>query len=113
MCGKEGVVDMVTDALRSEVRSSCSNNEDVTSAKGFFSEYCAMNKGTTTFAVPDGPPGDSEFPREQRSDGANKPVSYYITALPQFKALRSCAQDAVAEAVLTVSLSHFSMFVWC
>ncbi|GFP60482.1 hypothetical protein TASIC1_0019002800 [Trichoderma asperellum] len=44
-----------------------------------------MNNGTTTFTQPAGPPGD---------------MTYHITALPQFKSLRSCAQSGVASAIL-------------
>jgi hypothetical protein len=39
--------------------NSCSNGGDISDAVGFYSEYCAMNNGTTTFTEPAGPPGDS------------------------------------------------------
>lgn len=38
---------------------SCSGGGDISDAVGFYSEYCAMNNGTTTFTEPPGPPGDS------------------------------------------------------
>ncbi|GAO19188.1 uncharacterized protein UV8b_08283 [Ustilaginoidea virens] len=75
----------ISETLSKSVRLSCTNDQDVTAAQAFYNEYCAMNSGTTSFAAPQGPPGD---------------VSYYITALPQYKALRSCAQSAVSSAVL-------------
>lgn len=40
-------------------RTSCSGGGDISDAVGFYSEYCAMNNGTTTFTEPPGPPGDS------------------------------------------------------
>jgi hypothetical protein len=63
VCGKEYVVDHVNDVISKSVRSSCSNAQDITSAQNFYGEYCRMNNGTTSFAVPEGPPGDSEFER--------------------------------------------------
>ncbi|KAM0449146.1 hypothetical protein ACHAO4_007808 [Trichoderma viride] len=66
-------------------RTSCSGGGDISDAVGFYSEYCAMNNGTTTFTEPPGPPGD---------------MTYHITALPQFKSLRTCAQSGVASAIL-------------
>lgn len=50
----------VRTTISRSVRSSCSNDEDVTLAFDFFDEYCAMNEGTTTFEKPESPPGDSE-----------------------------------------------------
>lgn len=41
--------------------NSCSNGGDISDAVGFYSEYCAMNNGTTTFTEPPGPPGDSTW----------------------------------------------------
>ncbi|KAK2612502.1 hypothetical protein QQS21_001440 [Conoideocrella luteorostrata] len=75
----------VSETLSKSVRSSCSNDEDVTAAQGFFNQYCAMNSGTTSFAGPQQPPGD---------------MTYYITALPQYKSLRACAQSAMSYAIL-------------
>jgi hypothetical protein len=59
VCNKEYVVSMVSETISRSVRSSCSNNQDVTSALNFYHEYCNMNNGTTSFAKPEGPPGDS------------------------------------------------------
>ncbi|EXU99930.1 hypothetical protein X797_007059 [Metarhizium robertsii] len=75
---------LVSETMSRSVRSSCSNDEDVTAAQGFFNDYCAMNSGTTSFAGPPRPPGD---------------MTYYVTALPQFKSLRSCAQSAMSYVV--------------
>ncbi|KAF7549477.1 hypothetical protein G7Z17_g6364 [Cylindrodendrum hubeiense] len=86
VCSKSEVVSSVSDVLRKSVKYSCSNNQDLTTAQSFYNEYCAMNQGTTAFATPKGPPGD---------------MTYYITALPQFKSLRDCAQSAVSYAILS------------
>ncbi|KAK7397743.1 hypothetical protein QQX98_012884 [Neonectria punicea] len=88
VCSKDAVVSDVSETIRKSVKYSCSNNQDVTSAQHFYNEYCAMNEGTTRFATPDGPPGD---------------MTYQITALPQFKSLRGCAQSAISYAVLSQS----------
>ncbi|KAL7940931.1 hypothetical protein V8C42DRAFT_202936 [Trichoderma barbatum] len=85
VCGKGGIPAAVSDVISKSVRYSCSNGGDITAAQDFYNEYCAMNNGTTTFTQPPGPPGD---------------MTYHITALPQFKALRSCAQSGVASAIL-------------
>ncbi|KAF5012052.1 hypothetical protein FDECE_1873 [Fusarium decemcellulare] len=88
VCNKKDVVHDITETLKSSVKYSCSNNQDVTSAQNFYSEFCAMNDGTTSFATPKGPPGD---------------MSYYITALPQYRSLNKCAQSGIASAVLEQS----------
>lgn len=63
VCSKSYVVDEISETIRKSVKYSCSNNDDVTSAHNFYNEYCAMNEGTTYFAPPNGPPGDSRsFP---------------------------------------------------
>lgn len=62
VCNKAYVVSKVSETISRSVRSSCSNNEDVTSALNFYHEYCNMNNGTTTFEPAEGPPGDSMSP---------------------------------------------------
>ncbi|RBQ73415.1 hypothetical protein FVER53590_04259 [Fusarium verticillioides] len=88
VCSKKDVVKDITSTLKSAVKYSCSNNGDVTSAQNFYSEFCQMNDGTTSFAPPKGPPGD---------------MSYYITAMPHFKSLDKCAQSGIASAVMEQS----------
>ncbi|KAK0386759.1 hypothetical protein NLU13_6595 [Sarocladium strictum] len=84
VCSKDNVTPRVSETLTNSVKYSCSNNEDITAAQNFYHEYCAMNNGTTSFAKPTGPPGD---------------MSYYVTAMTQFKSLNSCAQSAVSSAL--------------
>ncbi|KAJ6438773.1 putative Vacuolar protein 8 [Purpureocillium lavendulum] len=83
VCKGSKVTD-IDKSLSESARSSCTNNEDMTAAVGFFSEYCAMNNGTTSFAKPPRPPGD---------------MTYHITGLPQFKSLNKCAQQGVSSAI--------------
>ncbi|KAK3186031.1 hypothetical protein K4F52_005255 [Lecanicillium sp. MT-2017a] len=85
LCAKKGIVGPVQDEMSAEIRNSCSNGEDVTIAANWFTDYCNMNNGTTSFATPQGPPGD---------------MTYYITALSQYKALNSCAQSGIDDAVM-------------
>ncbi|KFY22743.1 hypothetical protein V493_06354 [Pseudogymnoascus sp. VKM F-4281 (FW-2241)] len=83
VCSKSNVVEMITKTLSSTVSKRCDHKEDASIAVEFYSQYCAMNQGTTSFAL-HLPPGN---------------MSYYITGLPQYQALESCAQsglDAVA-----------------
>lgn len=61
MCTKDAVTSDVSDTMSRSVKYSCSNNEDITAAREFYHEYCAMNEGTTSFKRPEGPPGDSTF----------------------------------------------------
>lgn len=62
VCSKPHVTSSVSNALVSSIKYYCSNTEDLSFAQTFYHEYCAMNNGTTSFAVPSGPPGDSELP---------------------------------------------------
>ncbi|KAH7261499.1 uncharacterized protein BKA55DRAFT_504504 [Fusarium redolens] len=82
VCNKKDVVRDITSTLKSAVKYSCSNNGDVTSAQNFYSEFCQMNDGTTSFAPPKGPPGDT---------------------MPHFKSLNKCAQSGIASAVMEQS----------
>ncbi|KAK5625977.1 hypothetical protein RRF57_001693 [Xylaria bambusicola] len=71
--------------IDSSVKYWCdSHTIDVVSAQGVFSGYCGLVDGTSKFPETTDPPGD---------------VNYYITALPQYKALASCAQSAVSYNV--------------
>ncbi|KAM0331371.1 hypothetical protein ACHAQA_003043 [Verticillium albo-atrum] len=70
--------------IKSEVSWSCENAHDITSAQAFFSAYCDMNEGTTSFPTPSPPPGD---------------MSYYITALDGYTSLDSCAQSGLSSIV--------------
>ncbi|KAL2176234.1 uncharacterized protein P884DRAFT_300909 [Thermothelomyces heterothallicus CBS 202.75] len=54
---------------------------DVSSARGMFAAYCAMNDATTKFPVPSTPRGD---------------MSYYITDLPDYSSLAPKAAAAAA-----------------
>ncbi|RGP79655.1 hypothetical protein FLONG3_2209 [Fusarium longipes] len=85
VCNKKDVVLDINSTLKSAVKRSCSNDAVVTSAQNFYSQFCLMNQGKTSFASPKSPPGD---------------MSYYITALPQFKSLDKCARKGVSTALM-------------
>lgn len=55
------MTESISKVITKSVEYSCSNKEDITAAQNFYHEYCAMNNGTTSFAPPQGPPGDSMF----------------------------------------------------
>jgi hypothetical protein len=107
VCGKSDLVEDVQATITSSVKYSCENNEDVTLAANFYTEYCNMNNGTTSFATPDGPPGDSKrgnalVPEFEQSADQGLLVTYHITALTEYRLLDSCAQSGVSEAVVDV-----------
>ncbi|PMB64454.1 hypothetical protein BM221_009843 [Beauveria bassiana] len=103
-CSKKNVVDQINASLGQEVRKSCSNADDVTLASSFYTQFCAMNEGTTSFGAMPGPPGDKSgaFVANAKLLMLYQ-VSYYITALPQFSSLRPCAQTGIVEAVMSQS----------
>ncbi|OBS21184.1 hypothetical protein FPOA_07522 [Fusarium poae] len=88
VCNKKDVVRDIDSTLKSAAKRSCSNNADVTSAQNFYSQFCLMNDGKTSFASPKSPPGD---------------MSYYITALPEFKSLDECARKGLSTIVMNQS----------
>ncbi|KAH7323039.1 hypothetical protein B0I35DRAFT_349956 [Stachybotrys elegans] len=83
-CERTDIVEMVTSSLASLAQSSCSNREDVTSALDFYSAYCNLINGTSSFPPAPRPSGD---------------MTYHITDLPDFKSLRDCAQTGVSSAI--------------
>ncbi|KAM0276007.1 hypothetical protein ACHAQH_007177 [Verticillium albo-atrum] len=85
VCGKSDVVDLVRSNLTSRILDRCDNREDLKLAEEVYSEYCAMNNGTTSFAPIPSPPGD---------------MTYHITALSQYSSLPECAKEAVSSAVI-------------
>ncbi|RXG41774.1 hypothetical protein VDGE_30526 [Verticillium dahliae] len=82
---KGDVVELVRSELTSRILDNCDNREDVGIATEIYSEYCAMNNGTTSFAPIDNPAGD---------------MTYHITALSQYSSLPECARRAVSRAVI-------------
>ncbi|CEI68836.1 unnamed protein product [Fusarium venenatum] len=88
VCNKKDVVRDIESTLKSAAKRSCSNNADVTSAQNFYSQFCLMNEGKMSFASPKSPPGD---------------MSYYITALPEFKSLDECARKGLSAVVMNQS----------
>ncbi|KAH6892460.1 hypothetical protein B0T10DRAFT_294894 [Thelonectria olida] len=74
--------------LKHYVEIECSSNSaDVKSARDVFAAYCLLNSGITTVPTQTNPPGD---------------MTYYITDLPQFSRLKSCAKTAVESEVMSL-----------
>ncbi|CAG2015943.1 unnamed protein product [Fusarium graminearum] len=88
VCNKKDVIRDINLTLKSAAKRSCSNDADVTSAENFYSHFCLMNEGKTSFPSPKSHPGD---------------MSYYITALPQFKSLDECARKGLSTVVMNQS----------
>ncbi|KAI0888276.1 uncharacterized protein GGS22DRAFT_185654 [Annulohypoxylon maeteangense] len=77
----------VSQSINTSVKYSCSSHTaDIDSAQAVFAGYCGLVHGTSSFPTTSNPPGD---------------MTYYITALPEFSSLASCAQDAVSTAVMS------------
>ncbi|KAL2214397.1 hypothetical protein CC79DRAFT_146151 [Sarocladium strictum] len=85
VCQKKDVVELIRSEFSSRIANSCQNREDVGFAADFYDEYCALNNGTSSFAPIPTPPGD---------------MTYYITGLPAFSALKECGRSAISSAVL-------------
>ncbi|KAF4997540.1 hypothetical protein FDECE_12070 [Fusarium decemcellulare] len=76
----------ISQSINSVVGQGClSNKDDVKSAQAMFAAYCGMNSGTTSFPTTTLPPGD---------------MSYYVTNLPQYASLDTCAQLCVDIAAM-------------
>ncbi|KAI0182785.1 hypothetical protein EV127DRAFT_354119 [Xylaria flabelliformis] len=85
-CKKNQNSKWASDQIASSVKFYCdSHTADITSAQEIFAGYCGLVDGTTSFPATTNPPGD---------------MTYYITALKEFKALASCAQTALSYNVL-------------
>ncbi|RSL44662.1 hypothetical protein CEP53_011121 [Fusarium sp. AF-6] len=76
----------VSEMINTGVGQLCSSNkDDIKSAQAMFAAYCAMNSGKTSFPTASSPPGD---------------MSYYVTNLPQYSSLETCAQLCVDIAAM-------------
>jgi len=59
VCEKPQNSAAISQTINTEVRSSCSNTADVSSAQAFFAAYCNLNSGISSFPTPTRPSGDS------------------------------------------------------
>ncbi|KAE9380440.1 hypothetical protein N431DRAFT_395306 [Stipitochalara longipes BDJ] len=77
----------ISEKINTYIGQMCgtTHTEDSTSAQAVFSGYCGMEAGTTAFPSPSYLPGD---------------VTYYITDLPSYSSLATCAQFAVSYPVM-------------
>ncbi|KAK3692658.1 hypothetical protein B0T22DRAFT_21432 [Podospora appendiculata] len=84
-CSKNQNALVVSQAINSNVKYSCSSHTaDISSAQAMFQAFCALNNGTSDFPKATDPPGE---------------MTYYITDLPQYNSLASCAASALSYAV--------------
>ncbi|KAK3333461.1 hypothetical protein B0T19DRAFT_126614 [Cercophora scortea] len=84
-CSKNQNALVVSQAINSNGKYSCSSHTaDISSAQAMFQAYCALNNGTSDFPTTSNPPGE---------------MTYYITDLPQYNSLASCAASALSYAV--------------
>ncbi|KAE8442365.1 hypothetical protein EG329_003436 [Mollisiaceae sp. DMI_Dod_QoI] len=83
-----------SESLNTQIKYSCgsTHSADITSAQAVLAGYCGLANGTSSFPTPSYLPGS---------------VSYYITALPQYNSLASCAQEALSAPV------HAQMYSDC
>ncbi|KAJ8125420.1 hypothetical protein O1611_g8220 [Lasiodiplodia mahajangana] len=89
-CEKDQNSLYVSSLIDSSIQFQCEGHTaDASSALAVFSGYCGLVDGTTSFPTTTDPPGD---------------MTYYITALSEYKALAPCAQSAVASNVLRQTL---------
>lgn len=86
VCSKDQNSLAASESLGSQIRETCgsTHTEDMTSAQAVLAGYCGLANGTTSFQTPSYLPGS---------------VSYYITALPNYQSLASCAQEAVSAPI--------------
>jgi hypothetical protein len=78
----------VSEQIGSNMGDYCgsTHTEDVTSAEAVFAAYCGL--------------GNNSYPAFPTTSALSGDVTYYITDLPQFSSLASCAQYAVSYPVL-------------
>ncbi|KAI0405054.1 hypothetical protein F4802DRAFT_195416 [Xylaria palmicola] len=84
-CKKNQNSEWASSQISASVKQNCYGHAaDISSAQEVFAGYCGLVDGTTSFPETTDPPGK---------------MTYYITALQEYKALASCARDAVSYHV--------------
>ena len=120
VCQKNQNSLVVSQTINAAVSQACdSQTANIASAQAFFSAYCKLNAGTSSFPTASNPPGDSELPLfffffrflllfffcllscQAADQLPQNAVSYYITDMPQYSSMVRCAKDALSSAVLT------------
>ncbi|PHH53581.1 hypothetical protein CFIMG_005303RA [Ceratocystis fimbriata CBS 114723] len=91
MCSKNQNSADVSQSMASSIRESCDSPDDIDSAQAVFQGYCNMVDNTTSFASPSSPPGD---------------MTYYLTAMPAFSSIITCAKVGLSDAVSIVASSQ-------
>lgn len=107
---------MISQLINTNVRTACSSmTADLSSAQAFFAAYCNMLNGTSSFPTASSPPGDSTsclLSVMTTTPLTPAPVSYYITDMPQFSSLSSCAATALSYGVFSVGLQTSGEGLW-
>ncbi|KAI0164005.1 hypothetical protein GGR57DRAFT_272348 [Xylariaceae sp. FL1272] len=81
-CGKDQNSLWASGEINTSIKYSCgSQGGYLSSAQALFAGYCGLVDGTSKFPTTSDPPGD---------------VTYYVTALEEFRSLAPCAQSAVS-----------------
>ncbi|KAL5600916.1 hypothetical protein BROUX41_005751 [Berkeleyomyces rouxiae] len=91
MCSKNQNSADISQSMASSIRESCDSSDDINSAQDVFQGYCNMVDNTTSFVSPSSPPGD---------------MTYYLTGMPGFSSIISCAKIALSDAVSIVASSQ-------
>lgn len=92
VCSKNQNSLAASESLNSQIKFTCgsTHSADISSAQAVLAGYCGLANGTSSFPTVSYLPGD---------------VTFYITALPQYQTLASCAQQAVSYPVLAQTFS--------
>ncbi|OBT61189.1 hypothetical protein VE03_09432 [Pseudogymnoascus sp. 23342-1-I1] len=91
-CTKNQNSFVASSSIVDAVQSSCgsTHSADISSAQAVLAGYCMLGSGVTSFPAP--------------SNAVGK-MTYYITDMPIYSSLASCAQEAVEYALATLTYS--------
>ncbi|KFY68647.1 hypothetical protein V496_00913 [Pseudogymnoascus sp. VKM F-4515 (FW-2607)] len=92
VCTKNQNSFVASSSLVEAVQSSCGSTHkaDISSAQAVLAGYCKLGSGVTSFPAPSTPVGQ---------------MTYFITDMPIYSSLASCAQEAVHDALTTLTYS--------
>lgn len=92
VCTKNQNSFVASSSLVSAVQYTCgsTHSADISSAQAVLAGYCKLGSGVTSFPLP--------------SNAVGK-MTYYITDMPIYSSLAPCAQDAVHDALTTLTYS--------
>ncbi|OBT83593.1 hypothetical protein VE02_07992 [Pseudogymnoascus sp. 03VT05] len=90
VCTKNQNIYVASSSIVEAVQMSCGSTHlaDISSAQAVLAGYCKLGSGVTSFPVP--------------SNAVGK-MTYYITDMPIYSSLAPCAQEAVHDALTTLT----------